>query len=77
MDKDAQTNKVAGLEQLEQQVDKLIHACELLKNENKSLKEHQEDLVAERARLIEKTELARTRVEAMITRLKALEGVND
>jgi cell division protein ZapB len=34
----------------------------------------QENLVAERAALIEKTELARTKVEAMITRLKAMES---
>lgn len=61
------------LRALEARVDELIRACSHLKNENKSLKTRQEDLLAERADLIEKTELARTRVEAMITRLKSLE----
>lgn len=61
------------LRALESRVDELIRACGHLKNENKSLKARQEDLLAERAELIEKTELARTRVEAMITRLKSLE----
>ena len=37
------------------------------------MKGRQGILVEERARLIEKTELARARVEAMLVRLKALE----
>ncbi|MES9927390.1 MAG: TIGR02449 family protein, partial [Candidatus Thiodiazotropha sp. 6PDIVS] len=49
-------------------------ACSYLKDENKSLRMRQDNLVAERAALIEKTELARTRVEAMITRLKSMEA---
>ena len=44
-----------------------------LKDENASLRARQESLVSERAELIEKTELARNRVEAMISRLKAME----
>jgi cell division protein ZapB len=59
---------------LEQQVEGLIHTCTQLRDENRSLRQRQEHLVAERAELIEKTELARTRVEAMITRLKAMES---
>lgn len=59
---------------LEQRVDELISKCNQLGEENRSLKAQQEKLVAERAALIEKTELARSRVEAMITRLKALES---
>jgi cell division protein ZapB len=61
------------LRKLEQRVEELIHACSYLKDENKSLRARQDSLVAERAALIEKTELARTRVEAMITRLKSME----
>jgi cell division protein ZapB len=61
------------LRKLEQRVEELINACSYLKDENKSLRARQDSLVAERATLIEKTELARTRVEAMITRLKAME----
>ena len=44
-----------------------------LKEENRSLRNQQDSLVTERANLIEKNELARTRVEAMINRLKAIE----
>ncbi|MEJ2394645.1 MAG: TIGR02449 family protein [Candidatus Thiodiazotropha sp.] len=62
------------LRNLEQRVEDLIRACSFLKDENKSLRARQDSLVAERATLIEKTELARTRVEAMITRLKSMES---
>jgi len=51
----------------------LIKTCIQLREENASMRQRQEALVAEKADLIEKTELARTRVEAMITRLKAME----
>ncbi|MCG7899103.1 MAG: TIGR02449 family protein [Candidatus Thiodiazotropha lotti] len=61
------------LQALEVRVEELIRACSYLKDENKSLRMRQDNLVAERAALIEKTELARTRVEAMITRLKSME----
>ena len=60
--------------QLEQRVEELIRACSTLKDENDTLRQKQGHLMAERAELIEKTELARTRVEAMITRLKAMEN---
>jgi cell division protein ZapB len=62
------------LRNLEQRVEDLIRACSFLKDENKSLRARQDSLVAERATLIEKTEMARTRVEAMITRLKSMES---
>ncbi len=58
---------------LEQHVDRLIRKCEQLREENVSLRAGQEHLVAERAELIEKTELARSRLEAMVARLKAME----
>ena len=61
------------LKALEVRVEELIKACEYLKEENKSLKVNQESLVAERAALVEKTELAKNRIEAMITRLKSIE----
>jgi cell division protein ZapB len=62
------------LRKLEQRVEDLIQACSYLKDENKSLRSRQDSLVAERAALIEKTEQARSRVEAMITRLKSMES---
>ena len=61
------------LDILESQVEELIRTCRRLKDENASLRARQESLVSERAELIEKTELARNRVEAMISRLKAME----
>lgn len=61
------------LQQLEQKVDSLIRTCSKLLQENHSLKSQQEHLMSERATLIEKTESARTRVEAIISRLKSLE----
>lgn len=62
------------LDKLEAQVENLVGICAQLKAENRSLRTHQEQLVHERAILIEKTELVRSRVEAMITRLKSLES---
>ena len=61
------------LDTLERQVEELIRTCRQLREENVSLRARQDHLVAERAELIEKTELARGRVESMITRLKSME----
>jgi len=62
------------LDDLEAKVEKLIRSCASLKAENTSLRTRQDNLVTERASLIEKTELARSRVEAMIARLKSMES---
>ena len=61
------------LARLEAQVAALLDAMQRLRKENRSLRTQQDQLVAERARLIEHSELARTKVEAMVARLKALE----
>ena len=74
MDKEANSKPENDLNKLEKQVDQLIKICDELKGENHLLRERQATLVSERASLIEKTELARVRVEAMIDRLKALEN---
>ncbi len=63
----------SDLQKLENQIDALIDTVAHLKQENTSLRHQQDNLLSERAQLIEKTELARTRVEAMITRLRSLE----
>ena len=52
----------------------LVGLCSQLHLENQSLKNQQGNLVEERARLIEKNELARSKVEQMIQRLKSLEA---
>ncbi|MGD8207437.1 MAG: TIGR02449 family protein [Thiohalocapsa sp.] len=58
---------------LERKVDELIRLCDRLREENASLRASREHLVTERADLIEKTELARSKVEAMVSRLKSME----
>lgn len=55
-------------------IDELVAAMRKLQVENGSLLQQRENLVEERAKLIEKNELARVRVDAMISRLKALES---
>ncbi len=47
--------------------------CKQLQEENKSLRQRQDSLIAERATLLQKNEQVRARVEAMIGRLKAME----
>jgi cell division protein ZapB len=66
-------NEKLELAALESRVDELIKTIENLATENKALRNQQSSLTAERASLIEKTEQARVRVEAMISRLKAME----
>jgi cell division protein ZapB len=61
------------LKRLEFRVEELIRSIERLKEENRSLRVQQEHMTAERAQLIERNEMARTRVEAMILRLKSME----
>jgi len=69
-----QSNQSLELKDLEDKLDQLIEQYTHLQNENSSLKIKQDSLVREKAKLLEKTTLARTRVEAMITRLKAMES---
>ena len=65
---------LAQLQQLSARVDRLVDLARRLADENRSLRQGQENLVNERAQLLSKNELARSRVEAMITRLKSLEN---
>jgi len=70
-----QTNQRFDLElkRLEKRLDELVLFCRQLQEENNSLRDRQETLMAERATLLQKNEQVRGRVEAMITRLKAME----
>ena len=61
------------LKQLERRIDDLIDACERLRNENRSLRSEHSALSERLAKLVEKTRVARERIESMIGRLKALE----
>jgi cell division protein ZapB len=56
------------------QLDRLLELCQRLTEENRSLRVSQEQLSAERANLMAKNEQARSRVEAMIARLRSLEN---
>lgn len=56
-----------------EKVESLITLCQKLRQENQTLRANEQQWKQERASLIEKNEIARTRVEAMIGRLKALE----
>jgi cell division protein ZapB len=57
---------------LEMKLDQLIALYLAVKNENDVLKSREDALVREKAMLVEKTTLARNRVEAMISRLKTM-----
>lgn len=56
-----------------QRVERLAEHARQLAGENASLRQAQQQLLDERASLLSKNEQARTRVEAMIQRLKSLE----
>lgn len=62
-----------NIEDLERQVDELIQIGTSLREENIWLRARQATLVDDRAQLVEKTELVRSKVESMISRLKSLE----
>ena len=64
---------LAKVQALTQRVDRLVDLTRRLADENRSLRASQEQLIGERAALLTKNEQARSRVEAMILRLKSLE----
>jgi len=71
MDSLEQTDK--DLQRLEEQLRTLLAQIAKLREENQSLHVRQESMVTERASLVAKNDEARTKVEAMINRLKGLE----
>lgn len=58
---------------LEDKLQSLTLLCTKLAEDNKSLRTSQQALNAERATLLEKNNQAKSRVEAMIRRLKTME----
>lgn len=62
-----------ALNKLETRVEDLVSMVGKLKDENNTLSSSHESLSTERSKLIEKNEQAKSRVEAMISRLKAME----
>lgn len=58
---------------LSTRIEQLAVLCDRLREENRVLRASQEAWTTERANLLAKNDQARTRVEAMITRLKQME----
>ena len=69
-----QAQPMEEMDILERRVNELIALTEQLSRENKALRTQQENWSVERAKLIEKNELAKSRVESMIGRLRSLEN---
>lgn len=65
---------LADLHEIGGRLDRLLELCQRLAEENRSLRISQEQLSTERSNLLAKNEQARSRVEAMIARLRALEN---
>ena len=63
----------ADLQLLTAKLEQLIKRTEQLKAQNRLLRQSEQAWREERANLIEKNEMARVKVESMISRLKALE----
>jgi len=61
------------IQQLEMQVDDLLEASRRIRDENVLLKSQKSAWLSERAQLVEKTDLARSRIEKMVGRLKELD----
>ncbi len=60
-------------EHLEQQIERLISRCQTLQQENAQLLKRDAEWKAERAQLLQTRDNTRSKVEAMISRLKAME----
>jgi cell division protein ZapB len=68
------TNAVeTELQHLEIRVSELLSLVDQLSDENRALRHRQDSLSTERSALLQKNEQVRTRVEAMIGRLRLLE----
>jgi cell division protein ZapB len=63
----------AELSRLEELVAGLLETVERLSQENRSLRIQQDSTASERANLLEKHDQVRSRVDAIVTRLKSLE----
>ncbi len=61
------------LKVLEQKIDELIGLCNQLNRENQALKAESANWQRERKDLMDRNEVARNKVEAMISRLRTME----
>lgn len=62
-----------ALTELEKHIEALLDKHKRLSEENQLLKKQHETLLAEKAKLIEKTYDAQSKIEAMVNQLKKLE----
>jgi len=63
----------SSINRFSNKVEQLIAYCQRLEEDNSRLVQKQEQLNKEREKLVEKNNLARTKIEGMIGRLRALE----
>jgi cell division protein ZapB len=69
----ARTAVEAELKRLERRIDELVATVGQLKEENRALRQRQEVIAADRTTMLNRNEQVRTRVEAIIGRLRAME----
>ncbi len=58
---------------LEKRIDELIALCDELESNYRAIETDRKNWAQERTSLLEKNEMAKTKIEAMIMRLKSLE----
>ena len=58
---------------LEKRIDELIALCDELESKHRAIETDRENWTQERNSLLEKKEMAKAKIEAMIMRLKSLE----
>lgn len=61
------------LRRLEKRIDELVATVHRLKEENRALRQRQEVIAADRTTMLSRNEQVRTRVEAIIGRLRSME----
>jgi|TARA_B110000196_G_scaffold310641_1_gene313625 cell division protein ZapB len=61
------------MKDLEKKIDELINLCDQFERKQAIMGEDRETWLRERMRLLEKNDMAKNKVEAMIMRLKSLE----
>lgn len=61
------------LQQLEQRIEELVTISARLQRENNAMQVREHKLMEERADLLRKNDIAKSKVEAIISRLKSLE----
>ncbi len=61
------------IKKLEDRVNTLLGVCRHLKDENQKLRTREQDLSEQNVRLSQRTQLARTRIEAIIGKLQSMD----